>query len=531
MPAGLGVREGILTIGLSKILSLSQAGFAALLTRIILVFSELFFILLTTIWTKMNSQKIRQLEKFIANHPQESILICLSIIYTAYFAIVSFLRYDNFYTGRFDLGNMAQTVWNTTQGRIFTLTDPNGTDIVSRLAFHADFILILLAPFYSIWSNPKILLLIQTLIVAGGAFFVFSIAKDILKNKNLALIFSFMYLINPSVQRVNIYDFHAVALATFFLLGTFYFYKKKKYIYFLIFALFAALTKEQIWAIIALFGIFIFVFQRKKALGLSIFIASSAIFYFLIWHAIPNALGSSHFALKYYSEFGDSPGNIISSIIFSPRKIFGILFEQSRLTYLNQLFLPVGFLSLLAPLNLLFALPDLLINLLSNNPHLHQIYYQYTAAITPFIFITAIYGIGVIRKKFKLSNTLSIIYLLSVSLIGAYMYGPLPGARGANLDMFRPPSEKKHIENYLSSIPVTYSIAATNNIGSHLSHRERIYTVPQGMDEADMVIFLLTNPYKIKTEKEMVEKLKQNSNYVIDIEKNNFIVFRKKNIL
>ncbi len=530
-PAGLGVREGVVTIGLAKILSSSPAAFVSLFGRIILILAELIFIAITIIWSKITSKKFVELEKWISGHKQETILFCLFLLYCIYFTITSFLRYDNFYTGRFDLGNMAQTVWNTSQGRIFEFTNPNATETISRLAFHSDFILILLAPFYYIWENPKILLLIQTIVVAGGAFFVFLLARDILKNKNLALIFSFMYLINPSIERANLYDFHPVTLATFFLLGTYYFYRRKKYLFFLLFAILAAITKEQIWAVIALFGIFIFFFQRKKIFGLTIFAVSSLMFYFLIWHAIPNALGSQHFALDYYSEFGDSPGNILKTIIFSPQKIVEIIFQQSRLSYLNQLFLPVGFLSIFAPLNLLFALPDLLINLLSNNEQLHQIYYQYTSAISPFIFITAIFGLNLLRKKLRLTNAFLVIYLLTFSLIGAYLFGPLPGAKAANLDMFtRPVNDKSLIDNYLSGIPDSFSVSGTNNVGSHLAQRAQIYTVPQGMNEADMVIFLLTNSGSEKAEKEMVEKLKLNNEYYIDLEKDKFIVFRKKGV-
>ena len=65
---------------------------------------------------------------------------------------------------------MEQTIWNTLHGHIFEFTNPNGTTIVSRLAFHADFILVLLAPIYALWQDPRLLLLIQTAILGLGAF-------------------------------------------------------------------------------------------------------------------------------------------------------------------------------------------------------------------------------------------------------------------------------------------------------------------------------------------------------------------------
>lgn len=191
--------------------------------------------------------------KKLSTYWREIMLGLSIVVFSIYFTLVSFLRYTNFYAGKFDLGNMSQTVWNTLHGRIFLLTDPNGTETVSRLATHADFILILLAPFYALWSDPRMLLLIQVVLTALGAIFVYLLGQEIVKNKNISLIFALLYLLNPSVQRTIIYDFHAVVLATTFFLGAFYFLIKKKYIWFLVFGILAAITKEQVWLTLSFF--------------------------------------------------------------------------------------------------------------------------------------------------------------------------------------------------------------------------------------------------------------------------------------
>ena len=100
------------------------------------------------------------------------LLLIFAAIYFIYFTVATIFKYNNYYTGRFDLGNMSQTVWNTLHGNIFMLTDPNGTREISRLAFHADFILALLAPFYLLWSDARMLLIIQTVVLTFGGIFV-----------------------------------------------------------------------------------------------------------------------------------------------------------------------------------------------------------------------------------------------------------------------------------------------------------------------------------------------------------------------
>lgn len=533
-PTGLGVREALITLGLSKITTLSLSGFVSIFTRVVLILAEIIFLTIFFALAKIRSVFLDRFEAFLRKNWQEVTLGFLIVLYCLYFTLASFLRFDNFYTGRFDLGNMAQTVWNTAHGRIFTLTNPNGTDVVSRLSTHADFLLILLAPFYYLWPNPKNLLLIQTIVVSFGAVFVYLLSRDILKNKGLSLALAFSYLLNPGVQRSNLYDFHAVTLATTFLLAAFYFLRKYRYLPFALFAFLAAITKEQVWVIIGLFGLYMAFIQRKKVLGVALLIICFTVFYYLIARAIPQALGSKHFALSYYSDFGEKPSSIIKNIIFSPLKTSSVMLRPDRLKYLLQVFTPLGFVSFLAPFFLIFALPDLVINLLSSNSQLHQIYYQYTSTITPFLFIATLYGLFYLKKLFpKIPFFLLTMYILFWAFLGSYLFGPLPFAKEPNIDMFtKQLPERKFIQKYLQSIPRRYSVAASNNLGSHLSQRQNIYTIPLGIDQADIITLLPdpTTPQMSKEQKTIVKKLYHDPNYSLLLQKDGFIVFKRRDI-
>lgn len=538
-PMGLGIREGIITVGLTKFISLSLAGFGALFARVVFILAELLFILIAFYWYKTKNMIVLTLEKKIKKQWQPIILCLVLALYVLYMTTATLLRYDNFYTGRFDLGNMDQTVWNTLHGRIFQLTDPNGTRIVSRLAFHADFILIFLAPFYLLWQNPKMLLIIQTVVLAFGGMFVYSITKKVLKNKTTALLFACLYCINPGINYTNLYDFHGVTLATTFLLGAFYFLQNKKWFWYSIFLILAGLTKEEVWIIIAFFGLYTMIVTKnenfvKKLLGPCIFFLAMSLCSFLILYAIPHAKGSAHFALAYYADFGSSPSEIIKSIIFKPQKTIMIIFQPQQLQYVLQLFSPLGFLSLASPLFFLFALPELLIDLLSKNSGLHQIYYQYSATITPFIFISAIFGFKNFVKRFPKLQRYAHYYLVIMTLLSAYFFGPLPGGKNANVHMFDTPlSYTTSITNFIHDIPRRYSIAATNNVGSHLSHRQKIFTIPVGIDTADIIIFLLndsTAQPSLDAQKQIVANMKQDKNYIEIFKQGDFIVFEKRNL-
>src|SRR5258706_1272078 len=533
-PMGLGVREGVITFGLSKFIPLEMAGIGSILARIVLIFSELIFIGVSYFLFKTKNRMVGKLERFFISHRYEIFLSIGIAIYIIYFTAASFLRYSNFFTGRFDLGNMDQTLWHTVHGNFFQLTNPDGTNNISRLSIHADFILACLAPFYCLWQDPRMLLLLQTVILSLGAVFVYFLAKFVIKNKLVSLIFAFCFLLNPMVEHTNLYDFHAIALATTFLLGAFYFLVTKRYVWFLVFSFLAGVTKEEVWVIVGFMGLYGAFFQKKKLFGISTFIFCIAFFYILIKYAIPMSRGSAHFALSYYSDFGNSPDSILRTIIFSPQKIIGSIFQYPKLLYIFELFLPLGFLAFFAPLTLIFAVPDFAINLLSNNSQLYQIHLHYTAAITPFIFISSIYGFRKITRLFPSYAMYFAIIFLITTLISSYNYGPLPGRIHPNVDMFNSPQLNKDIiDNFLQDIPRRFSVAATNNIGSHLSHRRNIYTVPVGIDQADIIVFLLNDPFAQPSpliQKSMVENMKRDKNYIEVFKLNDFIVFEKRNL-
>ncbi len=525
-PTGLGVRELVVTLGLSQVMNASDAAAMSVFTRVVLIFSEVTFLAIVLSGRKSSSYWFKKIKL----NWQEVVLLISTLIYGVYFTIASFMKYENYQTGKYDLGNMAQTIWNTIHGRFFLFTDPEGTREVSRLAYHADFILVLLSPFYALWQNPKVLLAIQTAVVSLGGTLVYLISEKVLKHRTISLILAICYFIYPAQNYANLFDFHAVTLATTFLLAAFYFILSKKWKTVLLFLALAGICKEEIWVITALFGIYIFVFEKKKLLGSAIAIISAFIFYILVWHLIPKNLGSQHFALSYYADYGDSPQKIIKNIFLHPVTTLGTILRPDRLDFLKQLFLPLGFLSLLAPLFLIFAAPDLVIDLLSSRQPLHQIYFHYAATMTPFIFIAAIYGIRTLHSRVPRFSYRNIgVALIFFSVVSAYFFGPLPLAKKANVSMFNSLPEKVVVDNYISTIPQGEKIAATNNLGAQLSHRRNIYVIPNGVDAADKALFLNIH-YEGKYEEKALNKILTDPNYYLAYKSGRFYVFQKINL-
>lgn len=99
------------------------------------------------------------------------------IIFTLYFSLFTIARMRAMYANYYDLGIMHQATYNSYQAivtgdwsRILEQTNPFGPEQIKRMAIHTDFLLALLAPFYIFYQGAETLLVIQSIIVALGAF-------------------------------------------------------------------------------------------------------------------------------------------------------------------------------------------------------------------------------------------------------------------------------------------------------------------------------------------------------------------------
>jgi uncharacterized membrane protein len=470
-----------------------------------------------------------------------TLLTVLIFSFILFFGSVAVLRHDNFHSRRLDLGNMDQTIWNVVNGNGFTLTDPMGTSQLSRLAVHADFLLILISPLYIVWSDPRVLLLLQVIIVGIGAIPVYWIAIHVLKSDRIAVFFAALYLLYPPLGRNMLHDFHAVSLTTTFLLFAYWYMVKGKYLPFIIIAVLSALGKEHIWITIALMGIYISVWKKSPRIGVPIVAFSGAMFYILFWIAIPAVSPvKQHFALSYLSEFGGGLNEIVKNLLINPLGILSVVLRPDRLLYYFQLLFPLGFLPVFSPFVLLFSMESLLINSLSNNPLMRQIDYQYTSTIIPFLMVSAIHGYAVLdrivlrikRLGFLRKVRIILIYLSVCLSISVYLWGEFPTGKTQWFWHFITPVPERQVMNAIAaSIDSTKTVSVTNNIGAHFSQRKYLYNFPINADKADYTVVYLGDTYAWPSgdaQRYAVTEMLANGQYELVAQEGNFFAFKKK---
>jgi uncharacterized membrane protein len=326
-----------------------------------------------------------------------ALLILLIVGYAAFFSAQLILHYYSFGSRALDLGNMSQTIWNTSQGRLFHQTNQPG--LTSRLSLHVEPILIPVSLLYYLYSGPEILFVFQSIIVALGAIPVYALANLKLKNEGLALLFALVYLMLPAIQAATLLDFHAVTLAPTFLLAAFYFLETRRPFLFGLFALLAVACKEEIALLVMMMGFYAFIVKREYRLGL-ITVVLTAFWAYLAVFVIPNTLattGNIHW--DRYGHLGEDPLQIVLNLFQQPELFLNHLQAVNAATYLRLLLTPTAFTALLNPVTLLLAFPSLGINLLSNFPPMQEANSLiYAAPLLPAIIISSIFGLALLHR-------------------------------------------------------------------------------------------------------------------------------------
>lgn len=547
-PMGLGIREGMLIFVLSQFGGIAEATIVAILSRIVLIVTET---LNGSFWILLFYRKLFKITFAYLSKRWDLILLGIFIAtYIITLSSLSVLRHNAF-ASSFDLGNMDNTIWNTLHGNFFAMsTEVEGEpSFVSRIATHTDFILVLLTPLYLIWEDVRILLISETVALGLGAIPTYFIGLRILKSKFQALVISFVYLLNPGMQWTDIYDFHGVSFAIPFILTAFYFILTKNWKWFFVFYFLAIITKEQISLLLAMLGIYIFIFYKERFIGSFATIFGLLWFFVMIFIVMPIfSGGNEHWAFKnWFAKSRDElliEESLYSKVLYLFREIT-IQGPEYFLTITKNF----GYIPLLGFPFLLLGVPDVLINLLSSHDAMRSIRLHYDSGVTPFLVLATIYGIYFVKKIFEsikitapfagLFSILLVFYLLIAALRVNYIYSPLPTTPSCWCLIYQVSEEDKAFEKVLQAIPESASVTASSEVRPHLTHRKEIFNLPAFPKEVDYVALIdqdrsvggyNPHPYELG----LIESWKNGSNpsfsqstYSLEFQEGHFYLYKR----
>lgn len=422
---------------------------------------------------------------------RDPFLIIAALLCFLMLAGLGIARYQGYNAGMFDLGNMSQAIWSATEGKPLLYSRPEGLN-ASRLGGHVELFYLLLAMPYTLWPDPRLLVVIQAALFALGALPVYRLALRRTGLQYAARCLSLIYLLYPTALTSVLFDLHGDTLAlplVMFALEALDARAWRRYALFLVLAL---LCKFYVAIVVAGIGAYLFLWGNQRRIG-AITVAAGVLYGLLAFLVIrpaflPPTAGntaaiSTNYVNYYFGELSEL-GETLAVRMLNAVVIFG----------------PVLLVAWRGWRWLLPGLPIAAAALISTGPGGAFDYrYHHYALVVPCILMAAIDGVARMqaieqqqksqpaskrsrsRRSWRgdLGLTTGVVVLCATLLVDTPL-NPLFWLRipGYGLDpsIYGITARDSMKDRFLAEqVPADAPIAASNFLAAHLSNRDVLY--------------------------------------------------------
>ncbi|HVJ86456.1 MAG TPA: DUF2079 domain-containing protein [Caulifigura sp.] len=360
------------------------------------------------------------------------------LLYVVVFTAMNWGLWFNLRLPHGDSAMYEEHLWNLEHGKGFRSYLDQGL----FLGEHLQVVHVLLVPLHLVFPSHLTLELAQSVILALGAWPLFNLARRHSGSEWAAALLGLAYLAYFPLQYLDI----AIDLKTFrpnsfgipAMLAALDLLERRRYGW-ASFWLAVTLSSQEDWAIpIALVGAYFAVNsfvtaapldpsprtqpdrspsstgekvaegrmrgenRRELLLGAALFLFSIIYLWFALNIAIPwFRSGAVVHTASYFSKFGNSPREIITTLVTRPFFVVSTIATVSGLVYALKLLLPIGFLPLRSPARLLVAAPLFLLILMNDLAMSYPApVHHFHATLIPILFWAAAAGLA--RSKTRL---------------------------------------------------------------------------------------------------------------------------------
>ena len=472
----------------------------------------------------------------------ETLVVGVILVFGAVFVYISVINHRRLMTFGWDLGFYDQLTYQLSRGEW-----PRSTFLGERPTLGARWspILVLLAPIYWVWPRAVVLVIVQAVVAAVGAWPLWKVAGLRFKGKGkngqwLGVAAVVAYLSFIGLQRAVFFDFHPDVLMAFLLAWLLYFVEAGKVRWAMAMAGLLLVSKETGGLLVAGVGMMEVLGQRFKVkgersgtgggfrdrLGL-VLVALGVLGFGVTIYGMKAITGAEETSLFGYGRLGDTPIQVVESLVTKPWLGVELMVSPKvKLVTMGQSLASVGFLPLLVPTSLIPIGVQWAMRFWDeSHRQAWTMNYHYSATLTPLLVYGAIEAIAGFRCKVQGESkrrsrqsiprffsrlclilqsplllklwptgrdfglTIGSMWLVGWSL-GSMVYFHAPVFSALKPEFYRDPGWLMDDRLILKLIPDGAAVAAQNNLVPQLSAREKIYALPRVADALYVVVDL-----------------------------------------
>ena len=398
--------------------------------------------------------------------------VCVALLSTSVIALIGVSRYLSFATPNFDFGIFAQMYYYL-KTELIPMTTCEREKLLSHFAVHLSPVYYLLLPVYFVFDSPLTLQIAQAVILGSSLIPLYLLMRHFkLSNKVIALMMV-AFAFYPAVTGGTMYDFHENCFLLPFILWLLYFAEKEKHIPMYIFMVLTFSVKEDAPIYIAFIALYFILSGRKKLHGITMFLSS--IIYFVFAVTILKNFGEGAMTGRFDNFITDQNlglADVIITIFKNPAYFISQCISEEKLPILSKKWS-----------QFILAGPLVLINLMSDYPYQHSIYFQYVYGTIAVFFYLAILNLADNPKNMRK-------YLAPISAVFSviiFAFSISPKLTYVNrLDVNREDYVK--IRAALDTIEEDASVLSTTFYVPYLSQRKEIYEIEYCVKDTDYVV-------------------------------------------
>ncbi len=334
-------------------------------------------------------------------------------VYSLVFFAMNWGLWFNLRVPHGDSAMYEEHLWNLTHGKGFRSYLDQGL----FLGEHIQLIHLALLPLHLLWPSHLLLELCQSLGIAAVVFPLYSIAKRHTGQPRLAAGMAILALLAFPLHyldiSIDVKTFRPTAFGVAVVLAAIDAFEARRFRWMLAWVLIGLSVQEDFALVFGPLGLWMAWDgwrkndRSQKWLGLGLLIGSAAYLLLVMKVLLPHFREgvTIHYA-SYFAKFGETPGQIVWTMLTQPGLVWRSLVTPTTATYALCLLVPFGLLPLLSPSRLLTAAPLfvlLCLNELAVNPP--GPFHHFHAPILPLILWAAAAGLGNLgRAKLPLSR-------------------------------------------------------------------------------------------------------------------------------